>query len=187
MLDRKILGNPNVGKSTLLNAFASADAYVDNRLFATLDTKTRLVRLDKDKSALMTDTVGFIRQLPHGLVASFRSTLEVAAEADLLLLVADAGHAHVQDHLAVAHQALADIGADEVQTFVVFNKCDRRAAMTALPELKRRFPGALAISARKGTGLQALRRAITRQVPCLAGTAACEKPGEDAWQPGLSA
>jgi GTP-binding protein HflX len=164
-----LVGYTNAGKSTLLNAFTEADAYVDDRLFATLDTKTRLVVLEKGKSALLTDTVGFIRQLPHGLIASFRSTLEVAAEADLLLLVADAGHSHVHDHLAVARRTLEEIGAHEVATLVVFNKCDRKAAADALPGLKRSFPDALAISARKGTGIPALRREIRRRIPRWAG------------------
>ncbi len=167
-----LVGYTNAGKSTLLNAFTEADAYVDDRLFATLDTKTRLVSLGNERAILMTDTVGFIRHLPHGLVASFRSTLEVAAEADLLLLVADAGHAHVEDHLTVARQTLKDIGAADVPALMVFNKSDRRAAVEALPALRQRFPDALAISARKGTGIPSLRKAIIRHIPRWAGEGA---------------
>jgi len=101
-----LTGYTNAGKSTFLNAFASADAYVDDRLFATLDTKTRLVKLPQGSRVLMTDTVGFIRNLPHGLIASFRSTLEEISESNLLLLVAEAPHPCVCDHVGIVRQTL---------------------------------------------------------------------------------
>ncbi|MCA1808303.1 MAG: GTPase HflX [Lentisphaerae bacterium] len=91
-----LVGYTNAGKSTLLNALSAAEAYVDDRLFATLDTKSRAVFLPDGRNAMLTDTVGFIRHLPHGLVASFRSTLEEIGQADLLLLVMDAGHRYVR-------------------------------------------------------------------------------------------
>jgi len=167
-----LVGYTNVGKSTLLNVFTAADAYVDDRLFATLDTKTRLVKLSPRKAFLLTDTVGFIRDLPHGLVASFRSTLEVAAEADLLLVVADAGHPHVRDHLAIVRDTLDEIGAGDVPHVLVFNKSDLRAAREAMPELEAEYPDAIAISARRRSGLADLRRRLAAAIPRWAGEGA---------------
>ncbi len=159
------MGYTNAGKSTLMNAFTGADAYVDDRLFATLDTKTRLVHLNPDHPALLSDTVGFIRHLPHGLVASFRSTLEVAATADLLLIVAETPHPHVRDHLGVVDETLREIGAAAVPRVLVWNKCDVPAATDALPALKRDYPGSLAVSAATGAGLDDLRAHLIESMP----------------------
>lgn len=155
-----LVGYTNAGKSTLLNAFTSADAYVDDRLFATLDTKTRLVYLGGDRKVLMSDTVGFIRHLPHGLVASFRSTLEEAGGADVLVIVADVSDPAVRDHLAVVQQTLADIGAAEVPAILAFNKCDRAGAEAAFSELRREYPASIAVSAADGSGLDRIKSCI---------------------------
>jgi len=160
-----LVGYTNAGKSTLLNAFAPDSAYVDDRLFATLDTKTRLVRLSDGRRILMTDTVGFIRNLPHGLVASFRSTLDVAAEADLLLVVLDAGHLRVQDHLQVVNETLRQIGAHDVPALLLFNKCDAPAARERRSELVQAYPEALFISALDGTGLPELDAELMKRLP----------------------
>lgn len=159
-----LVGYTNAGKSTLLNAFAPDSAYVDDRLFATLDTKTRLVRLSDGHKFLMTDTVGFIRHLPHGLVASFRSTLDVAADADLLLVVVDAGHQRVQDHLDVVHDTLKEIGANEVPSRLLFNKCDA-ATPAQRKALAAAYPDALFVSALDGTGLPELEAELARRLP----------------------
>jgi GTP-binding protein HflX len=148
-----IVGYTNAGKSTLLNAFTAADAYVDDRLFATLDTKTRLVHLPDDRNVLVTDTVGFIRHLPHGLVASFRSTLEVAVEADLLLIVADAGQPHFADQLRVVKTTLAEMGAGEVPSLLLLNKCDTPQAKERLTKLRVDYPEAVPVSALQKEGL----------------------------------
>ncbi len=154
-----LVGYTNAGKSTLLNALARAGTYVDDRLFATLDTRTRRLHLGPGRQALLTDTVGFIRHLPHGLVASFRSTLDVATGADLLLVVADAGHGRTEDHLEVVRETLLEIGSDRVPTLLVLNKWD-----TVPPEgqeaLRAAYPGAVAVSARRGDGLEDLRGRI---------------------------
>ena len=160
-----LVGYTNAGKSTLLNAFTDADAYVDDRLFATLDTKTRLVHFMPDRAALLADTVGFIRHLPHGLVASFRSTLEVTAGSDLLLVVAETSHPHVQDHLAVVHDTLREIGAQNVPRLLAWNKCDDPVAVAALPALQAAHPGGIPISARTGMGMDDLRHAIVAAMP----------------------
>jgi GTP-binding protein HflX len=155
-----LVGYTNAGKSTLLNAFSAANAYVDDRLFATLDTKTRLVHLPDGSDILMADTVGFIRHLPHGLVASFRSTLEVATDADLLLIVTDAGHPRVADHLKVVEDTLKEIRADQVPSLLLLNKCDSEGAQTNLPHLTRAYPEALRISATRGDGLDRVKELI---------------------------
>lgn len=156
-----LVGYTNAGKSTLLNAFSSkGGSYVDDRLFATLDTCTRSVYLAEGRSILLTDTVGFIRHLPHGLVASFRSTLEEASDADLLLLVVDAGHPHVADYLRVVRETLAEVGAGEIPTLLLFNKSDTEAAQAALPTLLQEFPDARPVSAVAGTGISDLKSEI---------------------------
>ena len=158
-----LVGYTNAGKSTLLNALSSAGAYVDDRLFATLDVKTRQIYLGPDRQVLLADTVGFIRHLPHGLVASFRSTLDVAVESDILLLVLDAGDSHREDHLRVVHATLREIGADQVPTLLVLNKMDN-----VDPEDGQRcadiFPEAIAVSARTGEGLPALKLALRERL-----------------------
>jgi len=155
-----LVGYTNAGKSTLLNALSSAHAYVDDRLFATLDTKTRLVHLAEGRDILMSDTVGFIRHLPHGLVASFRSTLDVAVEADLLLVVADASHPSVSDHSLVVRKTLEEIGAHNVPAVLVLNKCDLKTDES----IRRRFLSenseALMISAKRKQGLGELKRRL---------------------------
>lgn len=153
-----LVGYTNAGKSTLMNAFTAANAYVDDRLFATLDTKTRLVHLGPDMDVLLSDTVGFIRHLPHGLVASFRSTLEAASDADLLLVVADASHAHVAEHLNVVRETLVEIRADQVPALLVLNKCDRAGADERAAALRLAQPDALAVSALRRRGMDDLRR-----------------------------
>lgn len=155
-----LVGYTNAGKSTLLNALASAEAYVDDRLFATLDTKTRLLHLGDGRDVLLSDTVGFIRHLPHGLVASFQSTLDVAVEADMLLVVADAGHPYVEEHLDVVSETLAEIGAGSVPVQLVLNKWDVLAHAEQRQRLETRFPDALLVSARTGEGLASLRQTV---------------------------
>lgn len=142
-----LVGYTNAGKSTLLNSLTAAGAYVDDRLFATLDTKTRMVRLPDGRDVLLSDTVGFIRNLPHGLVASFRSTLDEVSEADLLLHVADASHPFVSEHCEVVFDTLREIGAVKVPYLLLFNKADRPEAAARMPDLLRMFPGAISISA----------------------------------------
>ncbi len=159
-----LVGYTNAGKSTLLNALSGADAYVDDRLFATLDTKTRLVWLAENRKVLLTDTVGFIRNLPHGLVASFKSTLDVAVQADLLLVVVDAAYPRVDDHIAVCRQTLAEIGAQDVPHLLVLNKCDCGAADNAVLHVTEKYPLALPVSAKTGYGLDLLKQAMREEL-----------------------
>ena len=159
-----LVGYTNAGKSTLLNALSGTDAYVDDRLFATLDTKSRLVHVPDGRDVLLTDTVGFIRHLPHGLIASFRSTLQEVAEADLLLHVADAGHPYVREHCEVVFDTLAEIGAEKVPALLVLNKCDTATAREQLPLLLEAYPQSVMVSALQNTGLDELRQRIAALV-----------------------
>ncbi len=164
-LSVSLVGYTNAGKSTILNVLSAAGAYVDDRLFATLDTKSRLIRLPGGRDVMVTDTVGFIRHLPHGLVASFRSTLDVVREADLLLHVADAGHPYVREHCEVVFDTLKEIEAGNVPSILVLNKCDQPAAQAALPGLLAVFPEAVPISALKGEGIAELKGRIAASFP----------------------
>ncbi|TVP76373.1 MAG: GTPase HflX, partial [Gemmatimonadales bacterium] len=120
-----LVGYTNAGKSSILRRLTDADVLVEDRLFATLDSATRQVDLGEGYEALLTDTVGFIRKLPHHLVASFRSTLEEAREADLLLHVVDASHPERDEQMEVVDQVLRDLELDSVPQVLVFNKVDR--------------------------------------------------------------
>ncbi|MDD5484320.1 MAG: GTPase HflX [Kiritimatiellae bacterium] len=157
-----LAGYTNAGKSTLLNALTAAEAYVDDRLFATLDTRNRLLYLPSGRKVMLADTVGFIRHLPPGLVASFRSTLEEIRESDMLLIVADAAHAHVREQIGVVYKTLEEMGAGAIPRLLVMNKADR---IKDQAELARAFPGALFISARNKDGLAELKKTMAGMFP----------------------
>jgi GTP-binding protein HflX len=160
-----LVGYTNVGKSTLLNSLAKVDdAYVDDRLFATLDTKTRLARFAGGRHVLLTDTVGFIRNIPHDLVASFRSTLDVARNANLLLVVADAAAPMLEDHIRVTLETLRLIGADNVPSILVLNKADKAESTETLLHATERYPNAIPVSAQTGQGLDALRSTVVEEL-----------------------
>ena len=120
-----LVGYTNAGKSSLLRGLSGSDVFVEDRLFATLDPSTRAVELEGGTHMLLTDTVGFIRKLPHHLVASFRATLEEATNADVLLHVIDAAHPSWEEHKEVVDQVIAELGAGSVPVIIVFNKIDR--------------------------------------------------------------
>jgi GTP-binding protein HflX len=168
-----LVGYTNAGKSSLLRALSGADLFVEDRLFATLDSATRAVSLGSGHEALVTDTVGFIRKLPHDLVASFRSTLEEAREADVLLHVIDASHSDWEEQYEVVNGVLEDLGLDQQDTILVFNKIDRltHAEEEALRERIRGFASdpAVFVSAHDERTLDALRETLrTRLLARLA-------------------
>jgi GTP-binding protein HflX len=159
-----LVGYTNAGKSSILRSLAEApDVFVEDRLFATLDPLTREVKLGENSRALVTDTVGFIRKLPHHLVASFRATLEEAREADILLHIVDASHQMWEEQCDVVVEVLADLGLNERPSLLVFNKIDLLASddLLALQErVAGENPGAVFVSAEAPEGLEPLRRAL---------------------------
>jgi GTP-binding protein HflX len=161
-----IVGYTNAGKSTLLNRLTDAGVLVEDRLFATLDPTTRRLTLPGGEPVLVTDTVGFVRRLPHGLVEAFKSTLETVAEAELLVHVVDASAPDPQAQIDAVRAVLVEIGADRVPELLVFNKADvagRDAARQA--EL---HPGSVAVAARTGAGIDDLLRVLSDRLRALA-------------------
>jgi GTP-binding protein HflX len=154
-----LVGYTNAGKSSLMRALTGSEVLVADRLFATLDTTVRALQPESHPRVLVSDTVGFLRQLPHDLVASFRSTLDEALEASLLLYVVDASDPTCQAQLEVTRGVLRDIGAEEVPSLLLLNKVDRldEAARNALRE---RFPGAILLSAHAPEDVAALRQSM---------------------------
>jgi GTP-binding protein HflX len=150
-----IVGYTNAGKSSLLNKLTAADALVENKLFATLDTTTRRMELPDGQSLLVTDTVGFVRNLPHDLVQSFRATLEESTLADFLIHVVDASSHEALKFYQTTTEVLAELGAGEKRVLLVLNKIDL-VDDTRMNELRREFPAAIAISVKTGLGLDDL-------------------------------
>ena len=151
-----IVGYTNVGKSSLLRRLTGADVLVENKLFATLDTTTRKIALPNKQPLLLTDTVGFIRKLPHELVESFNATLEEATLSDFLIHVLDASHPRVMEFYNTTMQVLSDLGADTKQTLVVFNKMDKVTDPSTKAVLRRHFPEAVFVSVQTGEGFENL-------------------------------
>ena len=161
-----IAGYTNAGKSSLLNVLTGAGVLVEDALFATLDPAVRRAGTPSGRTFTLTDTVGFVRHLPHQLIDAFRSTLEETAEADLILHVVDGSDAEPEAQIAAVRAVLAEIGAGHVPELVVVNKIDS-ADPVVLQGLRAREPGSLSISAKTGAGLAALRDAIEAALPRL--------------------
>ena len=153
-----IAGYTNAGKSTLLNALTDAGVHAENRLFATLDARTRRLDLPGGETVLVSDTVGFIRKLPHQLVEAFRSTLEVVLESELVLHVVDASSPNPDAQMATVREVLAEIGGEHLPELLVFNKAD--LAPDEAKRLVRAHPGSVAVSAVTGEGMADLLAAI---------------------------
>jgi len=151
-----LVGYTNAGKSTLMNTLTDAGVTAEDKLFATLDTRTRRWQLPHWGPVLLSDTVGFIRDLPHNLIASFKATLEEARQADLLLHIADASNHAVLDQISAVYQVLHEIGIEEKAAILVLNKIDRITDPTQLEPILRRYPNAVAISAVTKKGLDDL-------------------------------
>ncbi len=157
-----IVGYTNAGKSTLLNQLSGADVMAKDMLFATLDTTTRRIDLPDGQPLLLTDTVGFVRNLPHRLVEAFKATLEEAVLADFLIHVLDATAPEIQRFHDTTLKVLDELGAANKPTITVLNKTDRITEPEAIADLKQRFPGAILISAAIGTGMDQLAEACCR-------------------------
>lgn len=159
-----LVGYTNAGKSTLMNALTGADVYVADKLFATLDTRTRKWKLPRWGDVLLSDTVGFIRDLPHHLVASFKSTLAEARHADLLLHVVDASHPQAQQHIETVSQVLQELGVDSSDPILVLNKVDAGIDRAHIDVLRSRFPNSITISAREKRGLDRLAELVAERL-----------------------
>jgi GTP-binding protein HflX len=159
-----IVGYTNAGKSTLLNALTGADVLAKDILFATLDPTTRRLRLPTNQNVLLTDTVGFIRKLPHGLVEAFKATLEEVVQADLLLHVVDTSHPQAEEQMQAVNVVLKEIGADEKPTLMVFNKIDKLEGEGTQKRLQQGHPNGVSVSAQTGEGIPALLAELSSQL-----------------------
>jgi len=148
-----LVGYTNAGKSTLMNALTGADVLVEDKLFATLDTRTRRWQLPGWGPVLLSDTVGFIRDLPHRLITSFKSTLEETCQADLLIHVADASRPDAMEQILAVYAVLKELGIEEKDTLLALNKIDLAGEPLQVEAIRRRWPNAVAISAAHGEGL----------------------------------
>ena len=156
-----LVGYTNAGKSTLMRALTGSEVLVANKLFATLDTTVRALHPESVPRVLVSDTVGFIKNLPHGLVASFKSTLDEALEASLLAHVVDASDPGFERQLAVTEEVLDEIGAKDVPRLLVFNKIDRGGREEELrASLRAKYPGCIVMSAKRSGDVARLREAI---------------------------
>jgi len=158
-----LVGYTNVGKSTLMNALTGANVFVEDRLFATLDATTRVLFLPDGHKVLLTDTIGFIRDLPPHLITSFHATLEEVRTADLLLHVVDVSHRNMDEHIRVVEQTLQEIGAGDKPTILVLNKADKLPSDWDKQALLRRYPNAVLVSALTGEGVDDLKRRIQEE------------------------
>ena len=158
-----LVGYTNAGKSTLFNTLTGETVLAEDKLFATLDSTTRKVDLPQKQQILVTDTVGFIKKLPHQLVAAFKATLEEVLEADLLLHIVDVSHPEVEAQIAAVNVVLGELEATDIPMFMVFNKIDRLKSDEELHILQCQYPDALPISAQRGDGIPALIDALAHR------------------------
>ena len=155
-----LVGYTNAGKSTLFKALTGTDVYIQDQLFATLDTTVRKLSLDSAHTTLISDTVGFIRKLPHNLVASFKSTLKEVLEADLILMVLDISSPQINDHIITINDVLKEMSANEIPVLKVLNKVDLISDGKLIQKLKRAFPNSVTISAKDHLKLSDLKQKI---------------------------
>ncbi len=156
-----LVGYTNAGKSTLMNALTGADVFAEDKLFATLDTRTRRWHLPNWGPVLLSDTVGFIRDLPHKLIASFKATLAEARHADLLVHVADGSNPAVFDQITAVYAVLEELGIEEKDTLLVVNKIDQIETPSRLDGILNRYPNSIAISAHTQAGFERFSIAVS--------------------------
>ena len=159
-----LVGYTNAGKSTLFKALSKSEVYIKDQLFATLDTTIRKVDLDISHSILLSDTVGFIRKLPHDLVASFNSTLKEVTEADLILKVFDISSPQMAKHVDIIDKVLDDLGASKIDNLIILNKVDLLKDLKLIKEKSLRFPNSITISALDHLQLYELKNAILNRI-----------------------
>lgn len=159
-----IVGYTNAGKSTLMNALTEIDTFVEDKLFATLDTKTSVCKLENGQKFLVSDTVGFIKKLPHHLISSFKATLEESRHADLLLHVVDISSPIVHKQIESVNTVLKELGCDKKPTIMVFNKVDAVKDESIAPLLRNHYKDCILISAKTNQGVQDLKRKIIETI-----------------------
>ncbi len=157
-----LVGYTNAGKSTLMNQLTGTGVEVEDQLFSTLSTKTKKWKINGADEVLLSDTVGFIRDLPHHLIASFRSTLEETRHADLLLHVVDASHPNAEDHIESVRETLSEIDADKIKRLLILNKQDKIDDRFDGSFLDSKYPEAIEISAKTGSGIERLEQKVSR-------------------------
>ena len=155
-----LVGYTNAGKSTLFKALTGSDVYIQDQLFATLDTTVRQLQIDESHPILLSDTVGFIRKLPHNLVASFKSTLKEVLEADLILVMLDISSSQIEDHFQTIENVLKDMGAQEIPQILVLNKVDLISDGNMIEKRQREFPDSVTVSAQQHLRLSELKSRI---------------------------
>lgn len=160
LINATLVGYTNAGKSTLLNRLTNAGVLAEDKLFATLDSTTRVFEVEKNKKILLSDTVGFIRKLPHNLVASFKSTLNVVRDADLILHIIDSSHEFYEDHIKVVEETLKELKSDSKPQIKIFNKIDLLKERHKIELLSAHYPGSLFISAERGIGIGKLTESL---------------------------
>ena len=158
-----LVGYTNVGKSSLMNKLTGANTLVENKLFATLDPTVRKIKKNFPYPVLLSDTVGLINKLPHDLVASFKSTLDEVRDADLLIHVVDISHPEYKNQLQTTDDLLIQMGMDEIEVILVFNKIDSIEDIEILEKAHEKFPSAVSISCKKNEGIDVLRQKIIIQ------------------------
>lgn len=159
-----LVGYTNAGKSSLLNALSDAETFTEDKLFATLDPAVRRIELPGKQEMLLSDTVGFIRKLPHTLIEAFKATLEEAAYADFVIEVLDVTNPQVQEHHETTDDVLAELGAADKKRVIVFNKVDMIDNTYTIPRLRRRFGEPLFVSAKSGRGIRELRAKLAEDL-----------------------
>mgnify|MGYP001189252025 FL=1 len=157
-----LVGYTNAGKSTLMKAMSGSNVFIQDQLFATLDTKTRLVELDNAHSIMLSDTVGFVRKLPHHLIASFKSTLKEVVNSDLILMVLDSSSKQVYDHYKTIIDVLKDLGAERHKILITLNKVDHENIEDQITYLKRKFPKGIFVSALNQLRINILSKEIMK-------------------------
>ncbi len=156
-INTSLVGYTNAGKSTLLNLLTDSDVLAEDKLFATLDSTTRSFELEKNKSIMMSDTVGFIRKLPHNLIESFKSTLHVVSDADVILHVVDLSHPFYEDHIKVVEETLKELKCDRKMQLLIFNKVDAVEDKSLIEFVSNKYTNSIVISAQKGMNITKLK------------------------------
>jgi GTP-binding protein HflX len=159
-LKLSLVGYTNAGKSTFLNLLTDAGVLAENKLFATLDSTTRSFDIEKDKKVLISDTVGFIRKLPHNLVASFKSTLNVVKDADIILHVIDISHPFYEDHIKVVDETLDELGCKDNLQIKLFNKIDALEDKDRISYVRNKYDNSILISAVRGINISEVKNKL---------------------------